>query len=63
MPAAYSGSLWHLSQLPTGRTLHSVYLRGLSPTQVSELKRQSVSAALDFGVLNADMVRHACAWG
>lgn len=56
-PAA-AAAAFHCSQLPTGQTLHSLYLRGLTDAQVQTIKNQASAGQMDFAILNADRVRN-----
>lgn len=53
--AAASAAPFHTSLLPSGRTLHTLYLRGISAEQFKTIKQKQSS--VDCALIKADMVR------
>lgn len=47
---------FHRSDLPTGQTMHSIYLRQITGAQVQTLQTQGATNAMDFALINADLV-------
>lgn len=54
--AAVTPIEFHRSDLPTGQTMHSIYLRQITGPQVQTLKTQGATNAMDFALINADLV-------